>query len=112
MIENDTITGLRLDIARLEGMLTAFLSDGLRRIEGIEKSTDNLRNDLTSVKDNCRAEIAVVANTASLNAQSIKDIRDDIKEVNEKMNGSLGRASLIISPLIAVLALLWNVLGK
>ena len=43
---DNTITGIKVDLARLEGMLAAFLTDGVRRIDNSEKNTEKLRGDL------------------------------------------------------------------
>ena len=110
--DNDTITGVRIDIARLEGMLTAFLTDGVRRIENGEKVSEKLRTDLTAVKDNCHSEVNAVSTRVTTNTENIKSIVEDIKDIREKQNASFGRVLLILSPIISGVALLWNMLGK
>lgn len=108
----DTITGVRIDIARLEGLLSGFLTDGVRRIEHNEKSTEKLRTDLTAVKENCHTEVAAVSARVNINAENIREIRDDVKEIRDKQNASFGRIIVVVSPLIAAAALLWSIFGK
>ena len=110
--DNDTITGVRIDIARLEGMLTSFLTDGVRRIENGEKVSEKIRTDLTAVKEGCHSDLAVVASKVTINTENIKELREDIKDIREKQNASFGRILLIMSPIISAAALLWNMIGK
>lgn len=112
-VTNDnTITGIKVDLARLEGILTAFLTDGVRRIEAGERVSEKLRTDLTSVREDCHRELATSINLVTVNTENIKDLRDDIKDIRDKQNATFGRILVIMSPLIAGAALLWNILGK
>jgi hypothetical protein len=109
---DNTITGIKVDLARLEGMLAAFLTDGVRRIESGERATEKLRSDLTAVKEECHKDLAAVATLVTVNVENIKELRTDIKDIRDKQNASFGRILLIVSPIISGAALLWNMLGK
>lgn len=109
---DNTITGIKVDLARLEGILTGFLTDGVRRIAEGERVSEKIRSDLTTVKEDCHKELAVVANLVTVNTENVRDLREDIKDIRDKQNASFGRILLIVSPLISGAALLWNMLGK
>jgi hypothetical protein len=110
--DNDTITGVRIDIARLEGLVTGFLTDGLRRIENGEKTSEKLRSDLDAVKENCHTEVSLVSARVAVNAENVKDIREDVKGLKENQNSSFNRVLAVIASIVASASLLWNVIGK
>lgn len=99
--DSDTITGVRIDIARLEGILTGFLTDGVRRIEQSENDIRGQRTDMNAMDNR------ITGNTAG-----IDDIREDVKHINEKLNGSWQKVATSMSLVVAGAALLWNVVGK
>jgi ElaB/YqjD/DUF883 family membrane-anchored ribosome-binding protein len=105
-----------------------------RRIEENSRETRQLRTDLEAVKDNADKKINLLAeksnkafedgrekgnivlreldNRITTNANQISETREDVKNIWERLNGSTGKAVLIISPLIAAAALLWNIIGS
>lgn len=99
--DNDTITGVRLDIARLEGLLTGFLTDGVRRIDQSEKDIRVQRVDMNAMD-----------NKITTNTSNITDIRKDITNLEDKQNAAVGKIVLVVSPLISAAALLWGIVGK
>jgi hypothetical protein len=109
--DGNSITGVRIDIARLEGMLSQFLTDGIRRIENGEKETRQLRVDLTAVKDEGNRKLEDTNTRVTQNSSSISEIKEDLKEVKDKQNGTLAKTMMVCSPIVAVLALVWNVVG-
>lgn len=111
MIEPDTLTTVRLDIARIEGMISQFLTDSVRRIEENANDTRNLRADLTTVKDNCHAEVNRVAAVVGINANNISNLEADIKEIQEKQNSTGTRNLAALGALVAVASFLWNVIS-
>lgn len=108
----NNITGIKVDLARLEGMLTAFLTDGVRRIEAGERVSEGLRTDATAAKELCNTNVSAVATRVTTNEANIKELHADVKDIRDKQNASFGRVLLIVSPIISGAALLWNMLGK
>lgn len=99
--ENDTITGVRIDIARLEGILTGFLTDGVRRIEQSEIDIRTQRTDMNAID-----------NRVTGNTSAIHDIREDVKNISDKQNSSFNRVLAVIASIVAAASMLWNVMGK
>jgi len=98
---DDTITGVRVDIARLEGLLTGFLTDGVRRIDQSEKDIREQRRDMNEMD-----------NKITHNASSITNIQLDVTALENKNNSQGTRVLAVISSIVAVAGLLWNVVAK
>jgi phosphotransferase system IIA component len=107
----NNITQVRIDIGELKGILNTVVTTHAEQIRDVKVGQVQLRSDLTAVKDNAVAAIAAVATTASTNSENIKDMRDDIKKVEEKQNATFGKTLMILSPILAAAALLWNIIG-
>ena len=98
---DDTITGVRVDIARLEGLLTGFLTDGVRRIDQSEKDIRGQRVDMNAMD-----------NKITTNTSNIVDIRNDITALENKNNSQGTRVLAIISSIVGAAGLLWAIVGK
>jgi len=98
---DDTITGVRVDIARLEGLLTGFLTDGVRRIDQSEKDIRGQRVDMNAMD-----------NKITVNTSNIVDIRNDITALESKNNSQGTRVLAIISSIVGAAGLLWAIVGK
>jgi hypothetical protein len=109
--ESGTLIGVQLNIAKIEGMLTQVLTTYSAQIEENKKNTVQLRVDLTAVKDNADRKAGELSTKVTQNTSAIADIRDDIVQVRTKQDASFGKAMLIASPGISILALIWNVVG-
>lgn len=100
--DSNTIGQVRVDIGRLEGMLSQVISDYGRRITDAEVAHRQLRVDLTAVNDNLGARLAEVNTRVVKNTENVSELRTDITEINFKQNATLGRAMAVLSPLIAL----------
>jgi hypothetical protein len=109
--DGNSITGVRIDIARLEGMLSQFLTDGIRRIENGEKETRQLRVDLTAVKDEGNRKLEETNTRVTQNTSGINELRTDMQEVKTKQDGSWGKVWLVLSFAVSTASVVWNVLG-
>jgi hypothetical protein len=109
--DGNSITGVRIDIARLEGMLSQFLTDGIRRIENGEKESRQLRVDLTAVKDEGNRKLEETNTRVTQNTSGINELRTDMQEVKTKQDGSWGKVWLVLSFAVSTASVVWNVLG-
>jgi hypothetical protein len=129
-----TLVAMQVQQGRIESTLNIVVTQHERRIEENSRETRQLRVDLEAVKDNADKKLNVVSekfnkafeegrekgntvlreldNRITTNANNISETREDVKNIWERLNGSTGKAVLIISPLIAAAALLWNVIGS
>jgi uncharacterized coiled-coil protein SlyX len=129
-----TLVAMQVQQGRIESTLNIVVTQHERRIEENSRETRQLRTDLEAVKDNADKKINLLAeksnkafedgrekgnivlreldNRITTNANNISETREDVKNIWERLNGSTGKAVLIISPLIAAAALLWNVIGS
>jgi uncharacterized coiled-coil protein SlyX len=129
-----TLVAMQVQQGRIESTLNIVVTQHERRIEENSRETRQLRTDLEAVKDNADKKINLLAeknnkafedgrekgnivlreldNRITTNANNISETREDVKNIWERLNGSTGKAVLIISPLIAAAALLWNIIGS
>ena len=127
------MVSIQIQLGRIEGTLNTIVSEHGRRILDTEGSTRQLRFDLTAVKENATREVTELATKiadvfekakaegnetrrqieerVTTNKNNIEEIRGDVQELKDKQNAAFGKAMLIVSPLIAVAALIWNVTG-
>lgn len=107
----NNITQVRIDIGELKGILnTTVVSQG-EKINDLGHKHETLRRDVDSVKDILVEKINAVGTVANTNTESIKNIREDVKQVQDKQNGTVGKVTLVLSPIIATFALIWAILG-
>jgi hypothetical protein len=129
-----TLVAMQVQQGRIESTLNIVVTQHERRIEENSRETRQLRTDLEAVKDNADKKINLLAeksnkafedgrekgnivlreldNRITTNANQISETREDVKNIWERLNGSTGKAVLVISPLIAAAALLWNIIGS
>jgi hypothetical protein len=129
-----TLVAMQIQQGRIESTLNIVVTQHERRIEENSRETKQLRTDLDAVRDNADKKINILAeksnkafedgrekgnivlreldNRITTNANNISETREDVKNIWERLNGSTGKAVLIISPLIAAAALLWNIIGS
>lgn len=129
-----TLVAMQVQQGRIESTLNIVVTQHERRIEENSRETRQLRTDLEAVKDNADKKINLLAEKTNksfedgrekgnivlreldtritTNANNISESREDIKNIWERLNGSTGKAVLVISPLIAAAALLWNIIGS
>ena len=110
--DQNTLTQVRVDISEIKGIMNTIVLSHGEQIRGLNDGQKQLRVDLTAVKDNATKEITAVSVVANAAAENIKDIREDVKSVNEKQNATFGKVLQVVSPIIAAGALIWAVLGK
>lgn len=129
-----TLVAMQVQQGRIESTLNIVVTQHERRIEENSRETRQLRTDLEAVKDNADKKLTIFSektnkafeegrekgnivlreldNRITTNANNISETREDVKNIWERLNGSTGKAVLIISPLIAAAALLWNIIGS
>jgi ElaB/YqjD/DUF883 family membrane-anchored ribosome-binding protein len=129
-----TLVAMQVQQGRIETTLNIVVTQHERRIEENSRETKQLRTDLDAVRDNADKKINILAeksnkafedgrekgnivlreldNRITTNTNNISETREDVKNIWERLNGSTGKAVLIISPLIAAAALLWNIIGS
>lgn len=128
-----TLVAVQVQLGEIKGILTTVVNEHSRRIAESEAFGRQLRIDLTAVNDNAikrtadlKAEVNTMAETGrkegnlilqelntkvTTNTNHIHELREDQKEIKEKQNATFGRVMLVLSPIIAAAALLWNVVG-
>lgn len=107
----NNITQVRIDIGELKGILnTTVVSQG-EKISDLGHKHETLRRDVDSVKDVLVEKINAVGTIANTNTESIKNIREDVKQVQEKQNATFGKVIQVLSPIFAAFALIWAILG-
>lgn len=107
----NNITQVRIDIGELKGILnTTVVSQG-EKINDLSSKQELQRRDMDSVKDILTEKINAVGTIANTNTESIKNIREDVKQVQEKQNATFGKVVQVLSPIFAAFALVWAVLG-
>jgi hypothetical protein len=92
--DSNTIGQVRVDIGRLEGMVSQALIDQSRRLQDNEDVAKSLRTDLTAVNNK------VVENTTH------------IQEIRAKQNGSWTKTTSVGSLAVAVAALIWPAISN
>jgi len=116
------ITTLISAVAEIKGILNTRVVTQAEDIRDLKQNHGTLRYDLDRVKENAakdttdaKAEmvdrINVVAAIGAANTNAIVDIRSDVTKVEDKQNATFGKVVQVLSPIVAVLALIWAVLG-
>lgn len=105
------ITQVRVDIGEIKGIMNTIVLSHGEQIRGLTDGQKQLRTDLTAVKDNATLAINNVSTVANAASENIKDIREDVKSINDKQNATFGKVLQALSPIIATFALIWAVLG-
>ena len=126
-----SLVGVQVQLGEIKGILQTVVTEHARRLGTLDDATKQLRVDLTSVKEEAQRAIAALdlkyqqkwddasrqgierlerMNKEATTAEGrIKENTDDIKEIKDKQNNSWTRTALVLSPIIAVAALLWNI---
>jgi hypothetical protein len=100
-LEQATIVQVQVSLGEIKGILTTSLAENARRIQNVENVGISLRKDLTDI-----------ANTTVTHTANISDIRGDVAEIRDRVHNGLSKSALILSPVVAIAALIWNVIGK
>lgn len=106
----NNITQVRIDIGELKGILNTTVVAQGEQIRDLSGKQEMQRRDMDSVKDILIEKIGAVATIANTNTESIRNIRDDMKQVQEKQNATFGKVIQVLSPILAALGFLWGVL--
>jgi hypothetical protein len=109
MTGTDTIGQVRVDIARLEGMVLQSLTDNTRRIGALEVDKDQLRTYLTAVNEQLSAKIAQLTSTVGVHTATFVEVRTDITAVELRQNAMLGKAMQVFSPLLALASFVYSI---
>ena len=118
-------------LGEIKGILNTIVAEHARRLTDLDSETKQLRVDLTAVKDEAAKAIVslsdriqtkwdeassrgnlelnrITADMATMNS-SITENRQDIKDLNDKNHNSLSRVTVVVSTVVAVLALVWQI---
>ena len=108
----NNITQVRIDIGELKGILNTTVVTHSDKIRGLEQTQEKQRSDMNAVKDVLIEKINVVSTIAETNKNEIGNIRDDVKGIQEKQNGSFGKIAIATSIVLSLIGLFWNILSK
>jgi hypothetical protein len=108
----DMWTQVRVDIGELKGILNTTVVTHSDKIRDLEQTQEIQRRDMNSVKDTLIEKINVVGTVASTNTNEISNLRDDMRQVQEKQNATFGKVMQVFGPIIAGLALVLSIYGK
>lgn len=128
-----TLVAVQIQLSEIKGILSTVVGEHSRRITDNEAVGRQLRIDLTAVNDNSikrtndlRQEINVMAENGrkegnltinaiservTTNSNHITELKDDVKETKDRQNATFGKVVMVLSPILAVAALAWNVIG-
>lgn len=118
-------------LGEIKGILNTIVAEHARRLTDLDSETKQLRVDLTAVKDEAAKAIVslsdriqtkwddatsrgnielnkITSEMATMNSSIIEN-RQDIKDLNEKNHSSLSRFTVVVSTVVAVLALVWQI---
>lgn len=109
--ESGSMGQIQVQIGVLQGTVNSLLGLLTHRVTGVEETAKELRKDLTAVKDNGITSVNSLHTLVTQNTSALTEIRSDLVEVKDKQNAALGKALAIASPIVAVCALIWNVVG-
>jgi esterase/lipase len=107
--EHNTVTQVRIDIAKIEGMLTQVILDHSRRIEDNAGDIKQVRNDLTAVKDQSNNSVSNLSARVDVSIDNIKDIRSDISSIQLRLDNALAKSAVVLSPIIAIGTLIYTI---
>jgi hypothetical protein len=110
-LELNSVTQLRIDIGELKGILNTTVVTQGSQIADLANKQEIQRRDLTSVASNLTEKINTVSNAGSTNTENIKNLREDLKKVEEKQNSSFGKIFMALAAVLSFLSLIWNVVG-
>lgn len=102
---------IQVQLGVLQGTVNTLLTALGNRVTNNEEETKQLRVDLTAVKDNGIAADESLRNSITQNTSAIAELRSDVAKVEQKQDNSWVKTGAILSPFVAVAALVWNVLG-
>jgi len=122
-ISSTLLTGMQIQLGRIEGTLNTIVTEHARRIGDTEMNQRQLRTDLDAVKNEAAKQttdlstklvekIAMVDTKATTNTSNISAMVTDIQEVKDKQNGSWQKVWTVLAFAVASAGLLWNVVGK
>lgn len=131
---NDVLVGMQIQLGEIKGILNTIVTEHARRISDLDKSHVQMRFDLTAIKTEAKKDVGDLAEKLNnmaikshedggkilqelnkditTNKNNIAELRGDIIEVKDKQNAGFGKVVMILSPILAFVALLWNILGK
>lgn len=121
-ISSTLLTGMQIQLGRIEGTLNTIVTEHARRIGDTEQNTRQLRTDLDAVKNEATKhtndlstrlieKIATVDTKTNTNTNKITDIQSDVQEVKDKQNGSWQKVWTVLAFVVAGASAAWNILG-
>lgn len=122
-ISSTLLTGMQVQLGRIEGTLNTIVVEHARRIGDTEQNQRQLRTDLDAVKNEAATKlnethnslvekIAVVSSSALTNTNSINALQTDVTEVKDKQNGSWQKIWTVLAFAVALIGAAWNIFGK
>ena len=121
-ISSTLLTGMQIQLGRIEGTLNTIVTEHARRIADTEVNQRQLRTDLDAVKNEAAKQtndlstrlvekIAAVDTKANTNTNNISAITTDVQEVKDKQNGSWQKVWTVLAFVVAGVSAAWNILG-
>jgi histidinol dehydrogenase len=110
--EHNTVTQVRIDIAKIEGMLTQVILDHSRRIDANDADIKLVRNDLSAVKDNGNSALSALSARVDVSIDNIKDIRTDVSAIQTRLDNALAKSITVLSPIIAIGTLIYTIVAQ
>jgi 2-polyprenyl-3-methyl-5-hydroxy-6-metoxy-1,4-benzoquinol methylase len=95
------LTQLRVDVGRIEGILTTRVVVQGEEIQKLSSGHDALNEKINTV--NTKAET---------NTTQINNLQGIVNGIQEKQNGSAGKVALVVSLILSFFGLLWQIVSK
>lgn len=95
------LTQLRVDVGRIEGILTTKVVVQGEEIQKLSNGHNALNEKINTV--NTKAET---------NTTQINNLQGIVNSIQEKQNGSGGKVALVVSLILSFFGLLWQVISK
>jgi chromosome condensin MukBEF complex kleisin-like MukF subunit len=97
----NSIAQLRVDIAKIEGMLTPILQEMGRRLNEHSDNIRQLRVDLTAVNDQAQSKISEISTNCATNANAIENVKKDITEIYAHQDRAASKSLQVITGIAA-----------
>jgi hypothetical protein len=97
-----------VQLGEIKGILSTIVSEHARRLTDQEIISRQMRTDMTAMNTDLSGKINSVDGKTAINATHITELRADMVEANNKANAALPRTAQIMSPIVAVGALIWS----
>jgi len=95
-------------LGEIKGIISTLVTEHARRLTDQEIISRQMRTDMTAMNTDLNGKIGAVDGKTAINAAHITELRADMVDANNKANAAMPRTAQILSPVIAIGALVWS----